>query len=176
MTKAPNENQEFYILNRYQYLMKIRSYLACNKNEEAANLIERVSVYFKKYKRTYMDMENELLKAILQYRMKIGDYKETLSQVLPKIENYHFIDMIAKEGIAIRELLQTMDTLPVSTSFKEEMLKAVDVMSVNYPNYLKVQDSKREELTDMEKKFCIFTAKALHQTAYVNCVNFPITH
>ena len=64
MTKAPNENQEFYILNRYQYLMKIRSYLACNKNEEAANLIERVSVYFKKYKRTYMDMENELLKVL----------------------------------------------------------------------------------------------------------------
>lgn len=151
-TKAPNEHQEFYILNRYQYMIKVRSYLVMEKYEEAANLIERLSVYFKEYKRTYMDMENEVLKAILQYRMKLGDWKTTLTQVLPRIEEYHFLFLIANEGAAIRPLLQEMKQLPVKKTFEKELMNMVGEMAVHYPNYLKVQEVLTEELTDAEKQ------------------------
>lgn len=152
LEKAPNENQDFIILNRYQYLMKIRSYLFCNRNEEAVNLIERLLMYAKEYKRTYIEMECEILKAIAQYRLKIGNYQETIKEVLPKIESYHFIDIIAKEGIAIREILHGMEELLVSKEFKEELFKEIDSMAVTYPNYLKAQEMQIEELTDMEKR------------------------
>lgn len=151
-TKAPNENQEFYILNRYQYMIKVRSYLVMEQYEEAANLIERLSVYFKEYKRTYMDMENEVIKAILQYRMKLGDWKSTFTRVLPRIEEYHFLFLIAKEGAAIRPLMQEMKQLPVKKSFEKELMNRVGEMAVHYPNYLKVQGVLTEELTDAEKQ------------------------
>lgn len=147
---APNELQEFYILNRYQYQMKIRGYLAFQMYEEAANLIERLSVYFKEYRRTYMDMENEILKSILQYRMKLGDWKETLSQVLTRIEEYHFIFLIAKEGAAILPLLQELELLSVEESFEQELMEQTYKMTYYYPHYLKVQEELIEELTDAE--------------------------
>lgn len=151
-TKAPNEKQEFYILNRYQYLMKVRTYLALGKYEDATNLIERLSVYFKEYRRTYMDMENELLKAILQYRMKLGDWKATLSQVLPRIEEYHFLHLIAKEGAAILPLLKEMEQLPVKKSFEKELMNMTEEIALHYPNYLKKQELLTVELTDAEKQ------------------------
>lgn len=151
-TKAPNELREFYILNRYQYLMKVRTYLALEQYEEAANLIERLSVYFKEYRRTYMDMENEVLKAILQYRMKLGNWKETLAQVLPRIEEYHFLYLIAREGAAILPLLKKIDQIPVEESFEKELMEMTGEMALHYPNYLKVQEVLTEELTDAEKQ------------------------
>jgi LuxR family maltose regulon positive regulatory protein len=150
--KAPNEHREFYILNRYQYLMKVRTYLALEQYEEAANLIERLSVYFKEYRRTYLDMENEVLKAILQYRMKLGNWMETLAQVLPRIEEYHFLYLIAKEGAAIMPLLKKMEQLPVEEGFEKELMDMVGEMAVHYPNYLRVQEVLTEELTDAEKQ------------------------
>lgn len=151
-TKAPNELLEFYVMNRYQYLMKVRTYLVLEKYEEAANLIERLSVYFKEYRRSYMDMENEVLKAILQYRIRLGDWKETLAHVLPRIEEYHFLYLIAKEGAAIRPLLQEMEQLPVEEGFEKELMDIVGAMAIHYPNYLKVQKALTEELTDAEKQ------------------------
>ncbi len=151
-TKAPNELREFFIMNRYQYIMKVRTYLVLERYEEAATLIERLSVYFKKYQRTYMDMENDVLKAILQYRMQLGDWKETLTQVLPRIEEYHFLNLVAKEGAAIRPLLQEMELLPVEESFENELIDMTQRMAVHYPNYLKVQKTLTEELTDAEKQ------------------------
>ncbi|MFA9466319.1 MAG: LuxR C-terminal-related transcriptional regulator [Velocimicrobium sp.] len=150
--KAPNERLEFYIMNRYQYLMKVRTYLALEQYEEAADLIERLSVYFKDYRRTYMDMENEVLKAILQFRMKIGDWRDTLSQVLPRIEEYHFLYLIAKEGAAILPLLKEMEQLPVEEGFEKELMDMVGKMAVCYPNYLRRQEVLTEELTDAEKQ------------------------
>ena len=148
--EAPNELQDFYILNRYQYQMKIRSFLALGRNEEAANLIERLSVYFKEYHRTYMDMENEVLKAIVQYRMKLGDWKETLKQVLIRIEEYHFLFLIAKEGNAVLPLLKQLDPLPVEELFEAELLEMTQKMAFYYPDYLKVKEVLAAELTDAE--------------------------
>ena len=170
--KAPNEQQEFYILNRYQYLMKVRTYLVLEQYEEAANLIERLSVYFKEYRRTYMDMENEVLKAILQYRMKLGDWKSTLSQVLPRIEEYHFLFLIGKEGVAIRPLLQEMKQLPVKKSFEKELMDMVGRMAVNYPNYLKVQEVMTEELTDAEKQILHLYCQGVKQKQVCDLCRF----
>ncbi len=152
MTKAPNEHLEFYILNRYQYLMKVRVYLALARYEEALNLIERLSIYFKEYRRTYMDIENEVLKAILQYRMKLGDWRETLVGVLPRIEKYHFLHLIAKEGAAILPLLKELEQLPVEEGFEKQLINMTEEMTMHYPNYLRIQEVLTEELTDAEKQ------------------------
>lgn len=171
-TESPNEHQEFYILNRYQYLMKVRTYLALSRYEEAANLIERLSIYFKEYRRTYMDMENEVLKAILQYRMKLGDWKDTLRAVLPRIEGYHFLYLIAKEGAALMPLLQEMKDLPVKEKFEKELRNNVYEMAVHYPNYLKIQETLTEELTDAEKQILHMYCQGVEPKAVCDMCGF----
>ena len=99
-----------------------------------------------------MEMENEILKAILQYRMQLGNWKETLTQVLPRIEEYHFVYLIAKEGAAISPLLQELEQLPVEETFEKTLMDMTRAMAVYYPNYLKVQKVLTEELTEAEKQ------------------------
>lgn len=150
--KAPDENFTFNILYRYQYMMKIRTYLALGRYEEAAGLSQRLYVYFKGYRRTYLDMENEILKAIIQYRMKAGNWKETLKEVLFRTESYHFIDIVAKEGIAVRELLGESEDQCLHKEYGDRLLQAVNSMALFYPNYLKEQEPQTEELTETEDK------------------------
>lgn len=153
---APNEYLDFYVMDRYKYLSKVRTYLTLGRNEEALNLIERMSVYFKGYGRIYDDMENEILKAITQYRLKVGDWQKTFEDVLPHIEKYHFMYLIGREGIAIRDLykeyLKEHDKLPITEKFAKDMIEHIDKMAVYYPNYLVRRTHLDEDLTDTEKK------------------------
>lgn len=152
--EAPNELQEFYILNRYQYLMKVRGYLALGRYHDALNLNERLSVYFQEYHRTYMDMENEVLKAILQYRLKIHQWKDTLLKVLLRLESYHFVYLIAKEGAAVWPLLQELQSDPqglgINKEYEAKLKQAVYEMALTYPHYLEYETKTVEKLTDME--------------------------
>lgn len=154
--EAPNEYENFYILDRYRYMSKVRSYLTIGNEEAALNLIIRLSVYFTEYRRTYMNMENEVLKAITQYRLEITEWRETLMKVLRQIERYHFVYLIAREGIAIRKLLLQLKKesgrLPVKKEFEKELLKQVNQMAVNYPNYLAIHTMLTDDLSEMERK------------------------
>lgn len=150
--ESPNENQEFNILERYRYIMKLRAYLALGRNDEALKLCERLKLYFTEYKRTYMYMENELLRAITLYRQSCDEWKDILSAILPKIEEYHFVHIIEKEGAALWPLLKELKELPVSDEFAEESMKALESMTMLYPNYLKVKSVLSEPLSNMEKQ------------------------
>ena len=84
--------------------------------------------------------------------MKAGNWKETLKEVIIKTESYHFIDIVAKEGIAVRELLGESEDLCVHKEYGDRLLQSVNSMALFYPNYLKEQEQQTEELTETEEK------------------------
>lgn len=150
--EAPNENVEFYILERYRYLVKIKAYLALGRLEEAASLIERLSYYFEQYQRNYQQIENGLLRAIVQYRMHLGNWKESLTKALQKAEEYQFVPVVAEYGAALHPLLKEAGELDLAKEYGQRLEQAVREFALAYPKYLEVTQTLTEPLTDMEEK------------------------
>lgn len=65
MKTAPDEEQEFFIMERFRYLTKVRVYLAMGKKERAYNLIQRLLAYAEMMHRPYVHMECHVLLAII---------------------------------------------------------------------------------------------------------------
>ncbi|NCD03643.1 MAG: hypothetical protein EOM00_11770, partial [Clostridia bacterium] len=146
--KAPNENISFCVLYRYQYMQKIRCLMAFRRYEEAIHLIERLNLYFTQYDRTYLWMENQTLKAIVQYQTGNKEWKTTLNNVLRKMESYHFIRIAGMEGIALKPLLDDYQEPPVSEEFFALLKKEVGRMAKHYPNYLREEKKLKEPISD----------------------------
>lgn len=167
METAPEENIAFCILDRYKYINKVRCHIALGQPEAAINLVERLNVYFIEYDRHYLWMENQILKAVILYRMHNEGWKSVLAEVLKKGERYHFIRVFAQEGIALKELLDQIeeemqsaveneDVLEdplkeVDGSYLKEVKEAINKMAIYYPNYLKEKKLLEEPLTEMEE-------------------------
>lgn len=150
--EAPNEGLDFYILERYRYLMKIKGYLATEQPERAVQLIERLELYFEAHRRTYNKIENGLLRAIVQYRAKLGDWRNSLGAVLQSAQEYRFIRVVAEYGAAILPLLKEAGGLGLDPEYHAALLQATGEMAVFYPEYLKPPQTVNEPLTDTEQK------------------------
>ena len=150
--EAPNENVEFYILERYRYLVKIKAYLALGRLEEAAGLIERLSYYFEQYQRNYQQIEIGLLRAIIQYRMHLGNWRESLTKALQKAEGYQFIPVVAEYSVALQPLLKEAGELNLAKAYRQRLEQEVREFALAYPNYLEVTQMLTEPLTEMEEK------------------------
>ena len=66
LLQAPDENQEFYCMERYRYLTKVHIYLAMKRYDAANALLQKLLYYARIYGRTYIQMECELLDVLLQ--------------------------------------------------------------------------------------------------------------
>ncbi|MDD3252809.1 MAG: LuxR C-terminal-related transcriptional regulator [Lachnospiraceae bacterium] len=150
--EAPNENVEFYILERYRYLVKIKAYLALGRLEEAASLIERLSYYFEQYQRNYQQIENGLLRAIVQYRMHLGNWKQSLTEALQKAEGYRFVPVAAEYGVALHPLMKEAGDLDLANEYRQRLEQAVREYALGYPKYLEATQTLTQPLTDMEAK------------------------
>ena len=106
MAASPREDEEFYILERYRYLTKVRCYIFLNEDYRALALLERLRYYAELYERTYMQMEIKLLLAILWHRNGKEEWRESFLQAVKAAEGYGFYRIISEEGQAARELLE----------------------------------------------------------------------
>lgn len=67
--RAPDEDEEFNIMERYRYLTKVRVYLAAGRKEKALLLLDKMRYYAEKAHRTYIAIEGKILEAITLSRM-----------------------------------------------------------------------------------------------------------
>lgn len=137
LKKAPTEVEEFYTFDRYMYLTKIRVYILYGKYTQAQSLIEKMFYYADVMHRTYIQMECKLLLAILQYRMGYTKWKETLQNAYTHIEEYHFVRLISREGIAILSLLKEADLEIQDEKFYKQVMAETKRVAEYYPSYLK---------------------------------------
>ena len=153
MRQAPSELEGFYILDRYQYLMKLRCYLVLGEYEAAWNLADRLTVYFTQYERHYMQMETTLLRAILCYRMGRKEWKNHFQTAYEQAESYHFTWLIAQEGIAVRPLLKEWsENHAEPDEFWRLVREKTEKMAFQYPAYLAEEKVLAVPLSDMEKR------------------------
>lgn len=148
LPETRNEISEFCTMNRYQFLQKLRCYLALERYQEAIILAEKLQFYFREYKRTHDLLECSLLKAILLYRIGNSGWQQSLKLALEIGEEYHFIFAVAQEGCALLPLLNELEK--VSAPFFKEVKRATEQMARLYPAYLKTAQQPIEELTEKE--------------------------
>lgn len=143
METAPDEDQEFCILERYRYLTKVRCYLSAGDHLKALALLEKLKYYAKVCKRTYIRMETGLLKAIARSRMG-EEWKTDFFAVLREAGEYGFLRLITEEGPAVSGLLrqakkECMEDEQLDKAWLERLSREADAMAVRYPAYLKRQ-------------------------------------
>lgn len=114
---APDENREIYAMLRYQYMTKIRCYIAKGRFGEAFSLNEKMKWYGEHYHRVYISIECEILGAIMNFRQDI-EWKESLVQALRAASKYQFVRIISDEGAAI---------LPLLLKIKDEMEESEEI-------------------------------------------------
>lgn len=141
LEQAPDEIKEFFTIERYRYLVKIRCYIAQGKYFEAYSLIEKMHYYAELYYRTYILIELSILSAIVKYRMG-SEWKADFINALEQASEYHFIPIISEEGAAVIDLLNEIgsdieNNSAVDKKWFESVKIQSDKMAKKYPLYLK---------------------------------------
>ena len=145
-----DEKKSFCILYRYHYINKVRAYIALGRMEEALILIEKLDVYFSRYERHHLWMENQILKAIIFYRKGNKEWQDILQAVLTKAERYHFTRIFAEEGTALKPLLDKLKRPKAEKNWYEQIKKETVRMAAFYPKYLEGKTELSDPLTDKE--------------------------
>ena len=163
MSAAPDETEEFNLLDRYQYMTKIRCYIALGDTIKAYSLLEKMMIYAKRYGRVYLYMEVELLKAILNSQRGV-DYLLELEEALTLAQRYHFVRLISAEGAAVRRLLQVYAKwekrkLSVENAWFRQIIREADRMENQYPTYLRGNTVERSDLSSQALSVLSLMAK-----------------
>lgn len=110
LSREPEEEPAFRVIDRYYYLVKIRVLLACGQPEGALPLIELVGGYSRDYHRTYNVIEALILKGLALEGM---DEKEAacaaLEDALTMARSFGFIRVLADEGAQLLPVLERME-------------------------------------------------------------------
>ena len=140
LAEAPDEHMEFWTLDRYRYLTKVRCYLALGQNQDALDLLERLLYYAEVSGRTYIRMESRLLKAIA-LRGEKREWKPVLLQALNEAQSYDFVRIVSEKGAGILPLLKAVrrDYLAqkqADGAWFERTLQETEQLAERYPGYL----------------------------------------
>lgn len=149
---APDEEKEFYVLERYRYLTKIRCYLFYGEYLRAQPLLEKMRYYAQKCSRTYIRIEVNLLSAITKYWMG-GEWKADFLEALKEACEYQFLRLISEEGAAVQELFSAagkgfLEKEIPDKKWLSRLLAETNKIAVRYPVYLKRQVAKKPDFCD----------------------------
>jgi len=137
--EAPDEN-DFFVLERYRYLTKVRCYLQRRDHLTALDLLGRLLDYFDRYDRTLDKIEALALLSICRYRMDNADWRDHLTAALELAKEYGYVRVFAHLGAALLPLLRAW-TPPGSWTKKDlaylnRVQKAVAGFAAIYPDQL----------------------------------------
>lgn len=147
--QAPDEREDFYTMDRYRYLIKVRVYIMQKRYEKAVSLLNKILYYADVMKRNYIEIEAKILMSIVRYRMGDDTYKEVFSQAYEKAKRYRFVRIFSLEGAALIKILSEFATEYKKTLNKEDEKAKAEIKYINsvkretdkisklYPSYLK---------------------------------------
>ena len=146
-TEAPDETGDFVIMDRYQYMLKLRLYIILAQRAKAPFLITLLRQYFESYDRPYMLIQLNLLEAVYYYRGGGEAWRDRMREALALAKRYGLVRVIADEGIAVIDMLNEME-LPSGT-WEDGVLALTRRQAAYYPNYMK-QAANKPVFTDRE--------------------------
>jgi len=156
LEEAPNEMKEFFTMERYRYLTKIRCYIALGEYLKAFALIEKMRYYAEIYKRTYIQIELGILSAIVKYRMG-NEWKSDFIYALEQACEYHFVPIISEEGAAVVSLLDEVkkdieNNERIDRTWFETVRLQTKKMASKYPLYLKPEIADTSDFSETALK------------------------
>jgi len=152
--EAPDEN-DYFIMERYRYLTKVRCCLQRGEYLTALALLGRLLDHFDKYDRTLDKVEALALLAICRCRMGAEDWREHLTAALDLAGKYGYVRVFAHLGAALLPLLRAWEAPEGWTERREyraRVQRAVEAFAARYPDHLapsgpaSVQDLTKREL------------------------------
>ncbi len=161
MDSIPDPHIDFYTLNRFRYMVKLRCFIAREEYAQAVDISGYLEHYFLEYGRIYHQVENHLLRAIVLYRTGQPQWQEVLLQALVQAEEYHLTRVISMEGAAILPLLTELksatmaETMEKARPQKIQLQKIMDEtrhVALLYPDYLKHAPKISVNLTAREQE------------------------
>jgi len=166
MKTAPEEDLDFFILERYRYLTKVRCYLYRGEYYRAMALLERLNYYAELYERNYIQIEAGLLQSIIAYRMQKNEWRDTFLQAVKAAENYGFYRIISGEGQAVWELFQDKEMLEKLQEVCEEkyltrLIEEAHGMAFYFPKYLNRDPAEQAQIKGNALKVLRFMAEGL---------------
>ncbi len=134
---APDEN-DFFIMERYRYLTKVRCYLQRGDCLSALALLGRLLDYFSQYDRTLDKIETLALLGICRYRMEAEDWREHLTAALELAQKYGYVRVFAHLGAALLPLLRAWkpDQKQRPPNDFTHIQRAAEAFAASYPDYL----------------------------------------
>lgn len=147
LLQAPDENQEFYCMERYRYLTKVHIYLAMKHYDAANALLQKLLYYAQLYSRTYIRMECELLDAILQKELGLP-WEENFQKLLSQAEIYGFTRVISQEAGMAHRLLKAKSWTFRDNSYKKRLYAETEKMAKQYPGYMSFQGKLEGPIED----------------------------
>ena len=146
----------FSTFDRYRQMVKLRCLMAENRLEEAFDLTNFLTGYFSLYGRNYLWMENEILKAIILYRLGDSYWKKVLHDAMKRASEYHFVRVFSLEGAAVLPLLKQMKEEGGFRDIDEEYAYCVYYECIkvasSFPDYLKFIPRNDISLTNRESQ------------------------
>jgi len=146
---APNEHQSFYITDRFCLFTKARVYVSMGRYMEALYILNILEKYTQLYHRNYLQIEINLLKAIILFR-RGEEWEELFLVAVKKATEYPYIHIISDQGAALLPLWRKFDWN--SSEIKPAYIKAVTSelkkMAIYYPNYIK----EKHDFEELSKK------------------------
>lgn len=161
LEEAPDEDSDFNTMERYRYMTKIRVYLTAGRKEKAILLLDKMRFYAEKMYRNYISIEVMVLSAIARYRMGKGGWQDILQEAVTRAEDYHFVRILAREGIAILELLNASRLTWHDKGFKKQVMAECVQMAEFYPAYMKEKQEGNVILSDKALKILRLQAEGL---------------
>ncbi len=149
--KAPDENLDFSGMERLRYLTKARIYIQMHRYSKAMGLLDQISFYAQKMQRTYILIEIQLLRAILNFQKKNQEWSTEFAEAYDKAKEYHFVWVIAREGIAVLPLLKAYRT-GKHDEYDLAVMEMTSIMAQSYPLYMSHQSELTEPLTRTEQQ------------------------
>ena len=146
-TEAPDETGDFIIMDRYQYMLKLRVYLILGQAAKVPFLTALLRQYFESYDRPYMLIQLNLLEAVFHYRGGNGAWRDRLQEAVTLARRYGLVRVIANEGIAVIDMLNEMK-LP-QDPWMQSVLALTRRQAALYPNFMK-QAASKPVFTDRE--------------------------
>ena len=151
----PDPRQDFYLMKRFGYQIRIRYLIAQGRNQEALDLVSYLAWYYEQYGREYLSIENDFLRAVILYRIGEKSWKAAAKRVLCRAEEKKLTRVISMEGAAALPLLAQLLESPGRNShspFQKKLLAETRQMALSYPRYLQQQRARTVRLTGREQE------------------------
>lgn len=148
--EAPNEHEDYNMLDKFVYFGKVRAYLALEQPMLALGLCQRLRPMLNGPEQPMQVCELEILLSMAHAQM--GAYEQAfacLERCLPLGEKYGYYRLFADEGEVLYTVLQRYirHKKPAKTPFLTTMTKLTHEVAVLYPNYLKLDAPTAPKLT-----------------------------